>query len=147
MNGFRIKDAGNYRIADAPLAQGMKLQPSGAAIIRYYCAGFGQTAVAAGAAFAVGTGNLTRPFRGERLVFPTNVAAGLQILTITAGSDSVMVNALGLPGLFFAETGVGVALDFPTVTPGIAINVTGVSIAAAALNVQGGILGYAGVIG
>jgi hypothetical protein len=142
--GFRI-GLGGAKIGRAELAAGLSLKPTGEAIIRYYLAGFGRTAVAAGAALAANTGNITRPFRGERFVVTSDVASSFQITQLQAGSDPVIVSPNGIPARIFVEMATDVCLEFATIT-GVTISVNGTNIAGAAATFEGAVLGYAAVL-
>ena len=142
-----IPKGGVFQIGRNELAREMQLKPAESAVIRYYLAGFGLSAIiAAGAAAAPATGPLTRPFHGERLTIPGAIGGAFLLTALASGSDSLFVSAAGAPCLAFSEVATLIGLDFPPTQIGTAITlgVTNVSLAGQVFTAL--VAGYAAVI-
>jgi hypothetical protein len=95
---------------------------------REFPLGFPETPVAAGA-----TENVTVqpqvPFRGERLVIPSDIAGLFMIDDIRVGKNSQLVSTGAIPARTFTEVGVGVGvhLDTAQVSQQITLRVRNIS--------------------
>jgi len=98
---------------------------------REYPLGFPQTAIAAGATATV-TSNPQVPFRGRRLIIPSDIAGSVLINDLKVGKNSMFPTSNPVPGRAFTELGVGVDLNLDTaqISQLVSLNVTNTSGAA-----------------
>ena len=101
---------------------------------REYPIGFdsGTTLIAAGAQASI-TVRPQIPFRGERLVVPSDIAGSFTIDDIRVGKNSQFVATGSVPARTFQETGVGVRLSLDTcqVSMDLVLVATNISLASA----------------
>jgi len=95
---------------------------------RRYPLGFPTTAVTAGLT-AVASAQPQIPFRGERLIVPSDFAGGLLITDIKVGKNSQLAAANPLPARAFTEFGWGVDLHLDTadISQFVTLNLTNTS--------------------
>lgn len=80
---------------------------------REYPLGFPTTAVAAGAATTITTQPQV-PFRGRRLIVPSDIAGSFLINDLKVGKNSMFPTSNPVPARAFTELGVGVDLNLDT---------------------------------
>lgn len=102
---------------------------------REYPLGFPSTAVAAGAAATIQTAPQV-PFRGRRLLIPSDIAGSFLINDLRVGKNSMFPSANPVPARAFTELGVGVDLNLDTaqISQTVALLVTNTSLAAQTFN-------------
>jgi hypothetical protein len=83
------------------------------------------------------------PFRGERLIIPSNVANSFEILDLKVGNRSQFVTASPVPAVVFAENGFGVALRMDAARVSQDIHLTVRNITATTLDFRAALLGTA----
>lgn len=80
---------------------------------REYPLGFPTTAVAAGATATI-TSQPQTPFRGRRLIIPSDIAGSFLINDLKVGKNSMFPTSNPVPARAFTELGVGVDLNLDT---------------------------------
>jgi hypothetical protein len=102
---------------------------------REYPLGFPTTTLAAGFTTNISTSPQV-PFRGRRLVVPSDIAGALLINDLKVGKNSMFAASGPVPARMFSEFGVGVDLNLDTaqISQQITLNVTNSSGAAVTFN-------------
>lgn len=80
---------------------------------REYPLGFPVTSIAAGATASVSSQPQV-PFRGRRLLIPSDIAGSLLVLDLKVGKNSMFPTSNPVPARGFTEVGVGVDLNLDT---------------------------------
>lgn len=95
---------------------------------REFPLGFPTTVIAAGATANIQT-QPQIPFRGRRLVIPSDFAGAILVNNLTVGQQSMFPNTNPVPGRVFSETGVGMDLNLDTaqISQIVTLNVTNTS--------------------
>ena len=90
--------------------------------------GFGPTVIAAGATVNIIVQPQT-PFKGHRLVIPSDFAGAVLINDIKVGKNSQLPSSNPLPGRMFTEFGVGMTLglDTASISQQISLSITNTS--------------------
>lgn len=116
--------------------------PRGVTKAREYPLGFPTTTIAA-LANAVLQTQPQVPFRGRRLVIPSDIAGAILVNDIKVGKNSMFPTSNPVPGRMFTEVGVGVDLNLDTaqISQIVSLNVTNTSGAAVIFNA--GLIGTA----
>lgn len=128
--GLRVRPQQAAALARVKLAQQAALvrQPAFNKS-REYVIGFDSTTTVAAAAQATITARPQVPFRGERLIVPSDIAGSFVIDDIRVGKNSQLVAAGAIPARTFEQTGVGVRLRLDTcqVSMDLILQVTNIS--------------------
>lgn len=109
---------------------------------REYPLGFPTTSVAAGATATVSSQPQV-PFRGRRLIVPSDIAGSFLINDIKVGKTSMLPNSNPIPARAFTELGVGVDLNLDTaqISQNISLSIENTS--GAALDFNAALIGTA----
>jgi hypothetical protein len=102
--------------------------PRGVTKAREYPLGFPTTTIAALATVNLQT-NPQVPFRGRRLVIPSDIAGSILVNDLKVGKNSMFPTSNPVPGRMFTELGVGVDLNLDTaqISQIVSLNVTNTS--------------------
>lgn len=122
--------------AQAALAQQLAARhaamvvPRHATKSREYPLGFPTTTVKAGASQTI-QAQPQVPFRGRRLIIPSDIAGSVLLTDIKVGKNSMFPTSNPVPGRAFTELGVGVDLNLDTaqISQIVALSVTNTSLA------------------
>jgi hypothetical protein len=95
---------------------------------REYPLGFGPTTITAGSSAIIITQPQV-PFKGRRLIIPSDFAGAILINDIKVGKNSQLATSNSLPGRMFTEFAVGVdlGLDTAQISQQVTLNVTNIS--------------------
>lgn len=119
-------------LAERNSAAVVRRQPTKA---REYPLGFPTTSVGAAASATI-SAQPQVPFRGRRLIVPSDIAGSFLIDDLKIGKNSMFPSSNPVPARAFTELGVGVDLNLDTaqISQLVAISVTNSSLAAANFN-------------
>lgn len=111
--------------------------------LREFSIGFNSTGNVVAGTTADITGRPQVPFRGRRLVVPSNIAGFFTIVDVKVGKNSQFVAAGAQHALVFSELGFGVDLHTDTAVPGIDLTLTVNNIGGADLPFRAVLIGRA----
>lgn len=119
-------DAGNAQMQQLAMRNATALVDLAPTKSRRYPLGFPTTAVSASGGTASASAQPQIPFRGERLIIPSDFAGALLITDVKVGKNSQLAAANPLPARAFTEFGWGVDmhLDTADISQFISLNLT-----------------------
>jgi len=109
---------------------------------REYPLGFPTTTIAAGAS-AVINAQPQVPFRGRRLIIPSDIAGSILITDLKIGKNSMFPTSNPVPGRAFTELGVGVDLNLDTAQISQIVSISVTNTSGAALDFNAALIGTA----
>jgi len=114
VSGAKASPAMQQAIAQRMVNQGLMVQRERPTKAREFPLGFeSPTTVAAGATATI-TSRPQIPFRGERLIIPSDIAGSFSILDLRVGKNSQFTSSGAVPGRTFQENSVGIRLMLDT---------------------------------
>lgn len=112
--GAAASPAMKNAIAQRMVQNGLMVQRERPTKAREFPLGFeSPTTVAAGATATI-TSRPQIPFRGERLIIPSDIAGSFSILDLRVGKNSQFTSSGAVPGRTFQENSVGIRLQLDT---------------------------------
>jgi len=109
---------------------------------REYPLGFPTTAVGAGASATINAQPQV-PFRGRRLIIPSDIAGAFLINDLKVGKNSMFPTSNPVPARAFTELGVGTDLNLDTAQISQLVSLSVTNTSGAALNFNAALIGTA----